>query len=41
MTQTTDCAVLAAGLQSEDTQSLGDNHALLVVIWWGNALEGL
>lgn len=34
-------AVLAAGLQSEDTQSLGNNHLLLLVVRGRDTLEDL
>jgi hypothetical protein len=33
--------VLSAGLQSQNSQSLGYNHSLLFVIWWWNTLENL
>lgn len=33
-----DCAVLAARLQSQDSQSLRDNHSLLAVVRGGNTL---
>lgn len=39
--QTADSAVLAAGLQAKDAQSLGNNHLLLSVIGRGNTLEDL
>jgi hypothetical protein len=39
--ETADGAVLAAGLETEDTESLGDDHALLVVVGRGDTLEGL
>lgn len=39
--QTSNGAVLAAGLQSEDTESLWDNHLLLLVVRRRNALEDL
>lgn len=39
--QTTDGAVLAAGLQTQDTQSLGNNHLLLLVVGRGDTLEDL
>jgi hypothetical protein len=39
--ETADGAVLAAGLETEDTEGLGDDHALLVVVGRGDALEGL
>jgi hypothetical protein len=41
MAQTSDSAVLAAGLQSQDTQSLGYHHLLLFVVWGRNTLENL
>lgn len=39
--ETADGAVLAAGLEAEDTERLGDDHALLVVVGRGDTLEGL
>jgi hypothetical protein len=39
--ETADGAVLAAGLEAKDTESLGDDHALLVVVGRGDTLEGL
>jgi hypothetical protein len=39
--ETADSAVLAAGLQAEDTQSLGNDHLLLGVIRGGDTLEDL
>lgn len=39
--ETADGAVLAAGLEAEDTEGLGDDHALLVVVGRGDTLEGL
>lgn len=39
--ESADGAVLAAGLEAEDTEGLGDDHALLVVVRWGNTIEGL
>lgn len=39
--QTADSAVLAAGLQAKDAQSLGNNHLLLGVVGRGNTLEDL
>lgn len=41
MGQTTDGAVLAAGAQAEDTEGLGNDDALLLVIRGGNTLEDL
>jgi len=34
-------AVLAAGLQSQDPESLGNDHLLLLVVGRGNTLEDL
>jgi hypothetical protein len=39
--EATDGAVLAAGAESEDTQSLGDDDALLLVVGGRNTLEDL
>jgi hypothetical protein len=39
--ETADGAVLAAGLEAEDTEGLGNDHALLVVVGRGDTLEGL
>ena len=39
--ESADGAVLAAGLEAEDTEGLGDDHALLVVVWGRNTIEGL
>jgi hypothetical protein len=39
--ETADSAVLASRLQPEDTESLGNNDALLLVVGRGNALKGL
>jgi hypothetical protein len=39
--ETTDKAVLAAGLQAQDTQSLGNDHLLLEVVGRGDTLEDL
>lgn len=39
--QSADGAVLAAGPESEHTEGLGNNHALLLVIGGRNALENL
>lgn len=41
MTQTTNSAVLAARLQPQNTQSLGNHNSLLLVIRRRNTLEGL
>lgn len=34
-------AVLASGLQSQDSQGLGNNHSLDFVVWWWDTLEDL
>ena len=39
--QTADSAVLAAGLQPQDTQSLGNDHLLLLVVGGRDTLEDL
>lgn len=39
--ETADSAVLAAGLESEDSQSLGNNDLLLLVVGRGDTLEDL
>ena len=39
--ETADSAVLAAGLQAQDTEGLGNNHLLLLVVRGGNTLEDL
>lgn len=39
--QTANGAVLAAGLQSEDTEGLGNDHLLLLVVRGGDTLEDL
>lgn len=39
--KTADSAVLASGLESEDTEGLGDNHALDLVVWGWDTLEDL
>jgi hypothetical protein len=39
--ETTDGAVLAAGLQPQDTEGLGNDNALLLVVGRGDTLEGL
>ena len=41
MAQTANGAVLATGLKSEDTESLGNNHLLLLVIRRRDTLENL
>jgi hypothetical protein len=41
VSETTDSAVLAAGLQPQYPQSLGNNNALLLVVWGRDTLEGL
>lgn len=41
MAETTDCAVLAAGLQSQDTEGLGNDHLLLLVVGGRDTLEDL
>lgn len=41
MAETTDGAVLAAGLETEDTQGLGNDHLLLLVVGRGDTLEDL
>jgi len=39
--ETADGAVLAAGLQSQDTEGLGDHHLLLLVVRGRDTLEDL
>lgn len=39
--ETADSAVLAAGLQAQDTQSLGNDHLLLLVVGGRDTLEDL
>lgn len=39
--ETADSAVLAAGLEAEDAESLGNDHLLLLVVRGRNALEDL
>ena len=39
--ETADGAVLAAGLQSQDTEGLGNNHLLLLVVRGRDTLEDL
>lgn len=41
MAETADGAVLAARLESEDSESLGNDHLLLLVVGRGNTLEDL
>ena len=41
MAQSADCAVLAAGLQSQDSQGLGNHDTLDFVIWWWDTLKHL
>lgn len=41
MAQSANSAVLAAGLESEDTESLGNDDTLLLVVWGRNTLENL
>ena len=41
MAETANGAVLAAGAQTQDTESLGDNDTLLLVVGRGNTLEDL
>ena len=41
MAETADGAVLAAGAEAEDTQSLGNDNALLLVVGRGDTLEEL
>lgn len=41
MAETTDSAVLAAGLQPQDTEGLGNDDALLLVVGGRDTLEGL
>jgi len=41
VSQAANGAVLATGLQAEDTEGLWDDHALLVVVRRGDALKGL
>jgi len=39
--QSANGAVLAAGLEAQHTKCLRHDHALLVVVWWRDTLEGL
>ena len=41
MAETADSAVLAAGLEAEDTESLRNDHTLLLVVGRRDTLEGL
>lgn len=41
MAETADGAVLAAGLQAQDTESLGNDHLLLLVVRGRDTLEDL
>jgi hypothetical protein len=41
MAETADRAVLAAGLQAEDAESLGNDDALLLVVGRRNTFKGL
>ena len=41
MAETADGAVLATGAQTQDTESLGDDNALLAVVGRGDTLEDL
>jgi hypothetical protein len=41
VSESTNGAVLAAGLKTEDTESLGNDHALLVVVRRRNTIKGL
>lgn len=41
MAQTADGAVLATGLQSQDTESLGNDHLLLLIVGGRDTLEDL
>ena len=41
MAETTNGAVLSAGLETENTESLGDDHLLHLVIGRGDTLEDL
>lgn len=36
--QSLDCAELPARLESQDPQCLGNYHALLAIVWWGDTL---
>jgi len=41
LSETADSAVLASRLEPQHPKSLGNDDALLLVIWWGDTLEGL
>lgn len=41
MAESANRAVLPSGLQSQDPQSLGNNHSLDLVVWWWDTLEDL
>ena len=41
MAETTDSAVLASGLEPQDTEGLGNDDALLLVVRGRDTLEGL
>lgn len=41
MRETSDSAVLASWLQSQDSEGLWDNDSLLGVVWWWDSLENL
>jgi hypothetical protein len=41
VSETADSAVLAAGLQPQHPQGLGNDNALLLVVWGRNALKRL
>jgi hypothetical protein len=41
VSETTDSAVLASGLQPQNPQGLGNNDTLLLVVWGRDTLEGL
>lgn len=41
MAQSADCAVFASRLQSQHSQSLGNDNALDFVVWWWDTLENL
>lgn len=39
--QPLDSAVLPAGLESQDPERFRNDHALLAIVWWGDALVEL